>query len=158
AGAASKKKACTAYQTLRTGRNPATAYAPPQIAASTGFLKQECVKLEEQDVAGAAVLVAQMQAGRADMALLNPARIIQAVQSGIQLKIIAPNTGPGDFSFCVGKDSSIRSLKDFEGKSISTTLLGSNTDIAVRVLLARAGVNLNSVKFVQLLAASNVPA
>ncbi|HVW17400.1 MAG TPA: ABC transporter substrate-binding protein [Solirubrobacteraceae bacterium] len=155
AGAATK---CKSYQTLRTGKNIAAAYNPPQITAATGFLKQECVKLQEQDVAGAAVLLAQVEAGRADMALLNPAGIVQAVESGIKLKIIAPNTGPGDFAICVSKNSSITSdpktWKQFEGKSVVTTLLGSNTDIAFRVKLARAGVDLDKVKFVQILQAS----
>lgn len=154
-----KTTKCAGVATIRTGEAPALAYAPPQLAQSQGFMLKYCLALQESPVSGASVLLAEMEAGQADIGLLNPAGIIQAVESGIQLKIIAPNTGPGDFAICVAKDSPITSLSQLSGKTVATSLLGSNTDIAFRVRLARAGVNVNNnnVKFVQILTSSLVP-
>jgi len=154
-----KTSQCSSVPTIRTGEAPALAYAPPQLAQSTGFMLKYCLQLQESPVSGASVLLAEIEAGQADIGLLNPAGIIQAVESGIQLKIIAPNTGPGDFAVCVAANSPITSLKQLQGKTVATSLLGSNTDIAFRVRLFRAGVNVNAgnVNFVQILTASLIP-
>jgi ABC-type nitrate/sulfonate/bicarbonate transport system substrate-binding protein len=154
-----KSSSCATVNTIRTGEAPALAYAPPQLAQTQGYMLKYCLQLQESPVSGASVLLAELEAGQADVGLLNPAGIIQAVESGIQLKVIAPNTGPGDFAVCVSKSSPITKLSQLAGKTVATSLLGSNTDIAFRVRLARAGVNINSgnVKFVQILTASLIP-
>jgi len=152
-----KPKQCSTVAVIRTGEAPALAYAPPQLAQSQGYMLQHCLQLQESPVSGASVLLAEIEAGQADIGLLNPAGIIQAVESGIQLKIIAPNTGPGDFAVCVGKNSPITSLSQLAGKTVATSLLDSNTDIAFRVRLKKAGVDLTTVKFVQILTSSLIP-
>jgi len=146
---------CEKMDTLVTGASPALAYAPPQIAETEGILAKYCIKLKTESIAGAAALLAQVQSGRAQLGLLNPAGIVQAVQSGIKLRIIAPNTEPGDFALVAAKkNDQINELKDFEGKTLATSLLGANTDIAIRVILEKAGVK--NVKFVQVTSA-NIP-
>jgi NitT/TauT family transport system substrate-binding protein len=150
---------CSSVTTIRTGEAPALAYAPPQLAQSQGYMLKYCLQLQETPVSGASVLLAEIESGQADVGLLNPAGIIQAVEAGIALKVIAPNTGPGDFAICTAKGSSITSLKQLQGKTVATSLLGSNTDIAFRVKLSRAGVDINNnnVKFVQILTSSLIP-
>src|SRR5579862_9608962 len=156
AKAASK---CSTVQTLRTGYNISAGYLPPIIAQANGYLVKYCLQVQEQPIAGAAVLLAQVESGNADMALLNPAGIIQAVEAGIQLRIIAPDDGAGDMPECTAANSGITSITQLTGKAVATTLLRSSTDVAFRVRLARAGVNINSnnVHFVQVPNASIIP-
>lgn len=148
---------CSSYKTITTGYNISAAYAPPWIIQKDGYARDYCLKIVDTPVEGGAVLLAQVESGHLDMGLLTPAGIVQAVEAGVKLKIIAPGVGPGDQPICTANNSGITNINQLGGKSVGTTLLGSSVDIAFRVVLASHNVDTSTINFVQIPSASVIP-
>lgn len=122
---------------------------------AAGELGNVPYKIEWSEFAAAAPQLQALGAGAADVALSGDAPAINAIGAGAPIKIVAA-TQPANqaswegLSILVKKNSTIRSVADLKGKSISPTTQGSVSHQLVLAALAKNGLSTKDVKIVTL--------
>ncbi len=76
-------------------------------------------------------------------------RVLQAIEKGADLVVIGVVNQVSPSVFVVHENSSIMTPKDFEGHTVGV-LSGSNTEIAYRAMVARAGVDSSKMHEVEI--------
>jgi NitT/TauT family transport system substrate-binding protein len=148
---ASHSAKCSSVDTVNYANIPGIVqFAPPQIPISEGTMAKNCINFVPVTVESSAVALAEVVSGRLDFAFENPSSVVSAVASGTKLKIVTPGISNTATSapFYVLRNGPIKTPKDLEGKKVETTELLSSSDIAARISLARAGVDISKVQFV----------
>lgn len=118
------------------------------VAEQKGFVKDEGFVLKLDTTRTPADGLANLVAGRSDVAVLNVGSIAQAISQNIPIRIIMPVAyATSDIGLYVKADSSIKSVADLKGKTISLAQLQNSVHAFVLKQLDDAGVDLGSVKF-----------
>lgn len=123
---------------------------PYAVAMAKGFFKEEGADVTGIITsAGGGTTLRNMLAGNVPYGEVNPNVVVAAVQQGADIKIVSDNVSTvAEFIWAVKPNSPIKSVKDLKGKSIGIVSLSSNSELQVNVMLERAGMSPNDVKFV----------
>lgn len=114
------------------------AYAPLWMAQEEGYFARHGLETETVYIPGGSIVAQALLAGDLQLAVTGASASLRAAQNGADLKLIANTLNAMDF-LLVGKPE-IAALKGLQGKRIAVTRFGGNTDLAVELVLARAGL------------------
>jgi NitT/TauT family transport system substrate-binding protein len=139
---------------LRLGTAPVEVGALGYYAADEGFFKKAGLDVELVAAANGPAIAAAVASGTLDLGSGNALSIAQAHDRGLNFVYVAP-AGAYDSASptaaCVtGKNSPVHTAKDLTGKTIAVATLGSLGEIAFRAWLDQNGVDLTTVKFVEM--------
>lgn len=131
-----------AAEPLRIGWVYAMANAPALVAQERGFFREQGVNVELRRFNSGPLIIHALQAGDLDMAYIGVPPIYQAVEHGLDVKIVS-KVNYGQAALIVNVDSPIKTLQDLRGKKIAGIRHGSGMDILLRgfVLKEKAGLN-----------------
>ncbi|MFB7652480.1 MULTISPECIES: ABC transporter substrate-binding protein [unclassified Streptomyces] len=124
-------------------------------AKEQGIFEKHGIDLEISYVEPAA-LVPALMSGDADFVWTNAPALLAARANNVPLKSVTTVSIAGDdpasfpIQVMVPKDSDIKSLKDLGGKEVGTASLFQLNDLALMESLDQAGVDAQSVKFVEI--------
>jgi NitT/TauT family transport system substrate-binding protein len=142
--------------TLKVGVIPIVDVAPLYLGIEKGFFKQEGLTIEPVPAQGGAAIVPTVVAGDNQVGFSNVVSLILASSRGLPLETIAagseavrdPAHSPA--ALMVAGNSSIRSAKDLEGKTIAVNTLNNIGDVTIKALLDQRGADVSKIKFIEL--------
>ena len=139
---------------LRVGTAPVEAGAVAYYSADAGFFKKAGLDVELVPAANGPAIAAAVASGTVDIGSANALSIAQAHDRGLNFVFIAPAGAYTSSSATAGtvvlRASPLRTAKDMSGKTIAVATLGSLGEIATRAWLDQNGVDLKTVRFVEL--------
>ena len=140
--------------TIRLATLPGDTGAEPFYAQDLGFFKAEGLDVEVQTLANGAAIIPGVLSGTIDVGFSNIFSLAQAHERGLPVELLFPGSmydgrHPAT-RLVVNKDSSIRTARDLEGKTISVPGVGTLTQLAPYAWVDRAGGNAASLHFVEL--------
>lgn len=137
-------------------RSPGGQFEPLMIGVEQGFFEDEGLKLNiEPNTGNPASIAPQLISGQIQFAQIDIASPISAVAEGVPISLLSviqnddPSL-PSSAGVLVPPGSDITSVADLEGKTIATNQLAGLPVISTNIALAKAGVPLDSVTWVQL--------
>lgn len=141
--------------TLKVGVLPIGDVAPIYLGAEKGFFEDEQIKLEQQVMQGGAEVTAAVVSGDVDFGFSATEPLIVAKSKNLPVEIVtqgnqaaATEKAAWD-ALLVPEDSPVRQVGDLEGKTIAVNALKSMPELCVRAVLARKGVDVSKLKFVE---------
>jgi NitT/TauT family transport system substrate-binding protein len=125
-------------------------FVPIDIMHQQGLDTKYCINVQRKIIASPPAVLQSVVAGDSNIGYGNIGGISNALAQGIDLKIVfagelAKPTNNGIF---VSATSSIRTLKDLEGKTIGLLALNGNAQAGIIERLGRAKVDVKKVKFI----------
>ena len=141
--------------TVKVGVLPITSLAPVRLGVEKGFFEEEGLKLELEVAQSGAALVPAVVSGQYEFGYSNTLSLVLGHGKGLPLRIVrsANSAGsepePSQEALVVAEDSGITSVKQLEGKTIALNSLNNTPHISVLATLEKAGVNTDSVDFVE---------
>ncbi len=112
-------------------------YTPVYLALQRGLFAKHGLDVDISTAGGIAVVVPVVLSGRAQFALSGSAPSVNATLEGGPMKCIAKVAG-GTALLVLGRPGTvIRSLDDFQGKSVATLRFPSNTNTTPKFLLSK---------------------
>jgi NitT/TauT family transport system substrate-binding protein len=149
-------------QTIRIGSAIADTFAEPFYAAEMGFYQKSGLTVETTGYSTGATVANAVASGTLDVGLSNVIQLGSAVEHGIPFLVVAPaaQSTPtyNPTELCVSKSSTIRTARDFEGKTIAVQSVKDMLAISVQAWLSQNGADLSQVKFVELTFSEMAPA
>jgi NitT/TauT family transport system substrate-binding protein len=136
---------------VRVGVLPVVDVAPFYQALDAGYFTQEGLDVEAVTVQSGPQTVADLAAGRLDVAFASYPAILQAQsEKRADLKIISPayTTLPGHLMLVAPPNGSIQKAEDVGGKRIAVTSTGSISDLGAMSQLSTRGVDLTTIHWV----------
>lgn len=142
-------------QEVRVGILMMAALTNPWVAEEEGIFDQHGLDVELIEFRAGAEAVAATQAGDVDIILAIPGTAMTAIERGFDLVAIIQNETakaetPDTASMQVLVDSDITSLADLTGKTVAMSSLFSQNSVAAMKLISDAGVDLETVQFVEI--------
>jgi NitT/TauT family transport system substrate-binding protein len=140
--------------TLRVGVLPIADVAPLYLGDRKGFFEQEQLTIQPQVMQGGAEVTAAVVSGDADLGFAATEPLIVAKSKGIPVEIVsqgnqAAATEEQAWDGLMVKDPAIRQLRDLEGKTVAVNALRSMPELCARSVLAREGVDVSTIDFVE---------
>ena len=118
------------------------------IAKDAGFLAKEGIEAELIFISGSTVAASTLISGQAKIGFIGGSAPVLARLHGSDLLTVANTTTKALFSLMTTPD--IQSLDDLRGKTLGVVRYGSTSDIAIRTVLKRSGIDpQKNVKIVQ---------
>jgi NitT/TauT family transport system substrate-binding protein len=142
-------------QTVKVAVLPVADVAPIYLGIKKGFFKAEKLTLKPQIMQGGAEVTAAVVSGSINVGFSSVEPLMIAKSKDLPVKIMtqgvqaAPSTAQAWDSLLVAGNSSIKSPKDLEGKTIGVNAVKNMNELCVRAVLSRAGVDLSKVKFIE---------
>lgn len=147
---------------IRLGAAINDSYAEPYFAADAGFFDRAGVNVNITTFPSAPAMITAAVGNAIDVGTADVIQVGNAVNHGVPLAFFA---GVGLYSsaapttyLCVTKESSIRSAKDLEGKTVAVVALTSISTITVHEWLHQNGADPGAVKFFEIPFSSMAPA
>jgi NitT/TauT family transport system substrate-binding protein len=139
---------------LRVGAVPVDVGAVAYYGVDEGFFKKAGLDVELVALANGPAIAAAVASGTIDAGSSNALSLAQAHERGLNFVFIAPagaytSTVP-TAGMVVAKTSTASTAKDFTGKTIAVATLGSLGEIGTRAWLDQNGVDLKTVKFIEM--------
>ena len=138
---------------LKVGATPIIDLAPFFAAVDQGYFKAEGVDIEIVTAPISNVLLTQLAAGQLDIAFSNIVTIAQAIENGIDFKVVLPGTlmkKGNDVNPCIVlNDSPIRTAKDLEGKRLASVGLNNIIWLYAREWMVRNGADVSKVRIIE---------
>lgn len=117
------------------------------MAQNKGFFKKHALTVKYIQFRGDKDVMRALLAGQVDSAELNPAPVLNAIDRGeTDLRFVGAPMPGLSYALYVRKD--ITSWAQLKGKTFGVSAPGSQPDIIAREMLARKGVDPNSIKIV----------
>jgi NitT/TauT family transport system substrate-binding protein len=136
---------------ITVGVQPFAEVAPFHYALEEGLFEEEGLTVTPQTAGGGgAGLLTGLVSGESSFAYSNYVSVIQAASEGLPLRIVRENDRPGVQALYALPASGISSPADLAGKRVAINGLGNIMEITTRDALEQAGVDSNSVTFVEL--------
>ena len=142
ATAASAQQQSAKATTLHLGVYPSLDYAPLFVGLKRGIFKKHGIDIKITYIYTGSGLMAAVTSGQVDLATNSVTAGVNAIIQGLPLKMItATDYTPtkGNTEVLVKSDSSIRSFKDLEGKTVATVNLQGLFQLGVAGAIAKAG-------------------
>ncbi len=152
----SAQPAKPAVSELRVGILPIAPHTPVFAAQELGYFAQEGLKVDLQFGVGGAALLPLVIQGQMQLVNIPIATGLQARAQNIDVVMIGPGTyvekqqAPGQTATIVKSDGKIRGLRDLAGKTVAVNVINSVNWLYNRALLAKAGVDVKTVTYVEL--------
>lgn len=143
-----------AQEKIRIGYVPVSDYLPAFVAQDKGYFKAHGLNVELQRVPLISNIPPALLAGDLQIGNNTPTGLLQAVDAGLDLVIVAgaaritKETNP--VNLAVRKDSGIHSPADLKGKRVAVSGLGSALDVLLRKWLEERGINPKDVNIVEI--------
>jgi NitT/TauT family transport system substrate-binding protein len=138
---------------LRVGVTPIIDAAPFFGAIDQGYFKAEGVEPEISTTAVSNPLLTQLAAGQLDVAFSNIVTVTQAIENGLDFKVVLPGTlmkKGNDVNPCiVMKDSPIKTAKDLEGKRLASVGLNNIIWLYAREWMDKNGADISKVRITE---------
>jgi NitT/TauT family transport system substrate-binding protein len=141
--------------TLKVGVIPIADVAPLYVGIDKGFFKQEKLTIKPQLAEGGAAIVPSVVSGDSQIGFSNTTSLIIARSKKLPLRIISQGDIGGTSAkdapdgLLVAKNSSIKSPKDLEGKTVAVNTLQNVGPLTISRALEKRGVDYTKVKYVE---------
>jgi len=141
--------------TIQVGMIPSPDAAVLYLGVDQGFFSKYGIDLVFNAAQGGAAIVPPVVSGQWQLGFSNVVSIMQAVENGQPLVILAPSgstwgeEGKGINKLYVMPDSGITSAKQLEGKTIAVNTIGNLLQTEAEVSVAAAGGDVSTLKFVE---------
>ena len=146
----------TSSETIVVGATPIINAVPLYIGIEKGFFEEAGLDVQASLIQAAATAIPQLLNGELRYASVSTVPTITARSQGLGVQIALandeyPSTAEEDITgIVVARDSGIDDLAGLEGKTIAIAALKSIVELVPRMLLAQAGLDPDSVRFVEL--------
>lgn len=141
--------------TLKVGVLPIADVAPLYLGVDKGFFKDQKLTIKPQVLQGGAEVTAAVVSGDVDFGFSATSPLIVAKSKNVPVEIVtqgnqaAATEAAAWDGLMVKKGSSIRSVKDLEGKTVAVNALKSMPELTARAFLDGKGVDVDKVKFIE---------
>lgn len=139
--------------TVRMATSPAESYAQPFYARDAGIFAKNGIDAQIQLLGTGAAVSAALAGGSIDVGIGTIVSIASAVERGVPFVMIAPAqlTTPSAPTalLCVGKNSSIQTAKDFEGKAVAVPALKQIVDLVMLAWMEKGGADPTKVQLIE---------
>ena len=145
-------------KTLNVAYNPAAQFAPMFVAMDAGIFEKHGVKLNITPITDVASIVSGVASGQYDLGFATVVNVIVADANGIPIKVVSTvdgqqtskETDTQGNALLAGPKTDIKTVADLKGKSVAVVGLQGLNALGLQQLLDSAGVDVKSVKLVQL--------
>lgn len=148
---------------LAVGITPIANAASLYIALEQGFFEDEGLQVTPSIIQTAATAIPSLLNDELQVALMTSVPVVTAASKNLPITVVAgsdryPQDGSQDTTALVAaSNSGVAALGDLEGKTIALVGLKSAPDLALRVVLAEAGVDPADVEIVEIAYPDMVP-
>lgn len=144
-----------APSTVRVGALFTDANLGPYYAQELGLFAKAGLSVELVPLTSGGAGLTGLTARSIDVGSSTAIQMASAFLNGVQFQYFAAAavvdaSDAGIAGLCVAKDSSIKTARDFEGKTVSVFSLRDGSQLAIEAYLARNGIDLAKVTFVEL--------
>ena len=133
---------------------PGDTFAEAYYAVEQGLFRKTGLNVEVTTFGNPAALAAAVSGGSVDFGVASPLGIAQAVARGTPFTIVAAgalNTAKDPSALLVvAKNSTLRTAKDFEGKTIVVNALKTESGAVVEAWLAQGGADISKIHLAEL--------
>lgn len=123
-------------------------HAPVVVAYEKGFFEKNGVSVEMVPLKSSSEVKQALSTGSIHFGSGGFANFFVPISKGAPIKIIASSTLTPTYLF-VRPDSNILTLKDLEGRRISSGAFGGNSDYEIRYILKDHNIDLKKIEFVE---------
>jgi NitT/TauT family transport system substrate-binding protein len=146
---------------IRIGAPASDTFAIAFFAADGGFYQRAGLDVSVTVFPGSGPVTTAVASGALDVGLTDLVQLANAFNRGVPISAISGGGlyTPEDSTteLCVGKNSTIRTAKDFEGQTIGVITLASISAVALRAWLTQHGADAQKVKLVEMPFAEMAP-
>jgi NitT/TauT family transport system substrate-binding protein len=141
--------------TVSVSTIPTAAAAPLFVGIEQGFFEEEGLKVKTQFAEGGAAIIPAVQSGDVAFGFGNTISLFLAREKGLNLPLVAAGQvspeeeAKDETAVMVPGNSDIREIGDLEGATIGVNTLQNIATLSIQAGLDRAGVDPESVKFVE---------
>ena len=139
---------------LRLAANANDTYASAYYAQDGGFFTRAGLNVDLQTIANGAAITAAVVGGTLDVGVAVPVTLAGAYLRGLPVVMIAAGalslSSVANIRLCVAETSTLRTAKDFEGKTIGINALGVGLELAPFVWLTVHGADRSKIKLVEI--------
>lgn len=139
---------------IRIGAALGDTLSEPYFGIENGVFDQAGLSVTTQTFATGGTILQACAAGSVDVGLGDVIQIANAVNAGIPFAIFAASalysSDAPTTALIVAKDGTIRTAKDFEGKTIALNSLNSLPEISTREWLRQNGADPAATKFIEM--------
>ena len=147
---------------LRVGAAPVDVGGPVFYALDKGFFKEQGLDVEIVATSNGPATAAAIVSGSLDIGSGNALSIAQAHDRGVNFVFVAPSgaytASDPTAGLVVAKTSTVKSVKDFAGKTFGVNTLGALGQIAICAWLDKNGVDWKAAHFIELPYSAMLPA
>lgn len=142
--------------TLKVGVIPIADLAPLYLGIQKGFFRDEQLDLQPVSAQGGAAIVPAVIAGDDQVGFSNMVSLMLASAHGLTLRTVMAGseavgrTRRAPAAVMTIANGPIKNVKDLEGKTIAVNTVNNIGDVTIRDVLEQRGVNVSSIKFVEL--------
>jgi NitT/TauT family transport system substrate-binding protein len=124
------------------------------FARDQGFFRDAGLDVEVDSQTTGPGIISALTAGTYDFGAANPISIVQAREHGLPIVIVAPGAvhvkGVFDAGMMVPANSTIKTAKDLEGKTVAVVTVGGIAAVALQAWIARNGGDVKAVKLIEI--------
>jgi NitT/TauT family transport system substrate-binding protein len=162
AGLSSRAVQAESMPKIRVATFPIDVTAPAYYALDQGFFKKAGLDAEVITGQNGAAVAAAVIGGSLDFGDANTAVLAAAHEHGLPLVLVAPNgiydSRAPTAAVVVARNSPIRTASDFKGKTVGVLVLKGIAEIGAKAWLEAKGVDIKSVRFVEVTLSEMGPA
>jgi ABC-type nitrate/sulfonate/bicarbonate transport system substrate-binding protein len=141
--------------TLNVGVIPIADVAPLYLGIKKGFFAEQKLTIKPKLAEGGAAITPAVLGGDFQIGFSNTISLLIASSKGLPVQVISQGVlGGKDKSeawadLLVQKNGPIKTPKDLEGKTIAVNTLKNICEVTIKASLAKEGVDVNSLKFLE---------
>lgn len=141
---------------LRVGVLPIVDVAPLYLGMSKGFFNAEHLTVDPVPAAGGGAVTSAVVSGDQQFGYGNVVSMMLAIANGLPLEAVADGSQSvadgkhANVAIIVAADSPIHKLGDLQGKTLAVNALKTMSELMLREVLERRGVDVSQIKLVEL--------
>jgi len=141
--------------TLNVGVIPIADVAPLYLGIKKGFFKEQNLTINPKLAEGGAAITPAVLSGDFQIGFSNNISLLIASSKGLPVQVISQGVLAGTdkkgawADLLVLKNSSIKTGKDLEGKTIAVNTLKNICEVTIKASLEKQGVDVNTLKFIE---------
>lgn len=143
----------TAPLNLRVAATANDTYASAYFAQDAGFFTKAGLNVDLETMNNGAAIAAALSAGAMDVGVATPIILANAYLHGLPVVIVAAGAislaGVTSVALCVPGNSTLKTPKDFEGKTVAVNALHTGTEVNLEAWMSQGGSDISKVKLVE---------
>jgi NitT/TauT family transport system substrate-binding protein len=148
--------------TIRVAGPPNEGYKDVFYGVQSGLFQKFGLDVQPRITNGGAVVLAGLAGGSYDVAYTNIVPVLQAYEHGLVFKIVSPSTlfsaERMQNAMLVPVDTTLKTAKDLNGKTVGTQSLQDLNAVAMRVWIDKNGGDASTVHFIEVPSSAAVAA